>query len=197
MPFPVEARPLSPGGFKYQSATIDFSDRNEVVCRSTWRFRVAICGRWLITATLAALAAYAVVLGSLVICLLLGVSSLLIAADTASRMRRVRRIVFDGNRRVCYLPGRRKLENRQRRDIPFGAIACLQILQEVCEAPRADSNRSERFYSYEVNLVLSEPAGQRVHVMDSGDREKFIADVEKLAAYLEKPILNQGVMSLS
>ena len=59
-------------------------------------------------------------------------------------------------------------------------IHALQLLSEYCR-----SNKSS-YYSYELNLVLRD--GNRLNVVDHGDREKIRDDAQTLSAFLNRPV---------
>lgn len=68
-------------------------------------------------------------------------------------------------------------------------IHALQIIREFCEQRSSSSSghsRTERFYSYELNLVLTDAA--RINVTDHGDLTRLREDAKRLADFLGKPL---------
>lgn len=72
---------------------------------------------------------------------------------------------------------------------PFDEIHALQIVREYCEEKSSSSSgtsRTERFFSYELNLVLKD--GVRVNITDHGDQSRLRADAKRLSEFLGKPL---------
>ncbi len=62
-------------------------------------------------------------------------------------------------------------------------IEALQIVSErVRSSSSSSSGGSSSFKSYEINLVLHN--GERINVIDHGNRKKLLEDAEKLASFL-------------
>jgi len=61
-------------------------------------------------------------------------------------------------------------------------IHAIQLLSERCRG------KDTSYYSYELNLVLEN--GERINVVDHGNKSKFLEDASTLAAFLEKPLWN-------
>ena len=59
-------------------------------------------------------------------------------------------------------------------------VHALQLIAEHC------SGGKNSFYSYEMNLVLKN--GERINVIDHGNRNKLREDAETVAAFLGKPL---------
>ena len=59
-------------------------------------------------------------------------------------------------------------------------VHALQVISEYC------SGGKSRYYSYELNLVLKN--GERINVVDHGNRTRLREDAEHLAAFLGKPL---------
>jgi hypothetical protein len=102
-------------------------------------------------------------------------------------------IVFD-QRNQQFWKGWKAPVNAIRSETPnifarFAEIHALQILRELCEHKdnsRSGSQRVQRYYSYELNLVLED--GSRITVTDHGDLRHLQTDAKSLAAFLGKPI---------
>ncbi len=62
----------------------------------------------------------------------------------------------------------------------LGDIHALQLLAEHCRG------KNSSYYSYELNLVLNN--GQRLNVVDHGNRETLRADAAVLSRFLGKPV---------
>jgi hypothetical protein len=83
----------------------------------------------------------------------------------------------------CFWRGRRKRgADGQDTAIPFDRIDCLQVLVKYV------SGSDSSYYSYELNLVLNDPPGERFCVMAHGKAELFWDDACELAEFLDKPI---------
>lgn len=67
------------------------------------------------------------------------------------------------------------------REIKFEDIAGLQIIAE-------EVSGESTYYSYELDLVLREPQGQRVNVMDHGKGTRVQHEAEQLAELLGVPV---------
>ena len=63
---------------------------------------------------------------------------------------------------------------------PLSAIHALQLISEYV------SGNKSSYYSYELNLVLTD--GSRINVVDHGGLERLRADAQTLARFLNKPI---------
>ncbi len=59
-------------------------------------------------------------------------------------------------------------------------IHALQLISEHCTGSKSS------YTSYELNLVLTD--GQRINLVDHGNRKKLIADAQTLAEFLEVPL---------
>jgi hypothetical protein len=59
-------------------------------------------------------------------------------------------------------------------------VHALQIIAEHC------SGNDSSYYSYELNLVLDD--GTRLPVVDHGNLDELRADVDRLSAFLDKPV---------
>lgn len=185
-PIPIDTSPMEPGGFDFRTTTVDFRAPQRVVVRPSLRYRLRIVYLTIVALGLAALAIVFARMDNLVTVALVTIMVLFILLFAFYMFSLQRTVVFDCARQVFFKDAKRRSKHRRVREIPFDQVLGLQMLQEV----------SNEHYSYELNLVLSEPAGQRVHVMDTGDLTRFISDVEKLAMLLDKPIWNQGVIIL-
>ena len=94
-------------------------------------------------------------------------------------------VVFD--KRSGYFFKSRKTPDRVfdqqgRKDyVPLEKIHALQLISEHC------SGNKSSFYSYEINIVLSD--GSRVNVIDHGDKKQIREDARKLTQFLgDKPV---------
>ena len=59
-------------------------------------------------------------------------------------------------------------------------IYALQLISEYCRSDKSS------YYSYELNLVLGD--GERINVIDHGNKKKILEDAQKLAEFLNKPL---------
>jgi hypothetical protein len=98
-------------------------------------------------------------------------------------------IVFD-RKKGCFWNGRKPPRTRSNYSISkkfafFEQIHALQLISETCQSSSSStSNRS--FESYELNLVLKN--GQRINVVDHGNKQTLRKDATTLAQFLDKPI---------
>jgi hypothetical protein len=94
-------------------------------------------------------------------------------------------IVFD-KRMGCFWKGRKSPnEVYDRKPLKYyaklGDIHALQIISEYCKG-----SKNRRYYSYELNLVLSD--GLRINVVDHGNLDKLRSDTQTLSRFLGKPV---------
>ena len=59
-------------------------------------------------------------------------------------------------------------------------IYALQLISEYCSSDKSS------YYSYELNLVLGD--GERINVIDHGNKKNILEDAQKLAEFLNKPL---------
>jgi hypothetical protein len=74
--------------------------------------------------------------------------------------------VFDKSRLKCFA----KIED----------IYAIQLISEYCRSDKSS------YYSYELNLVLGD--GERINVVDHGNKRKIKEDAQKLAEFLDRPL---------
>ncbi len=95
-------------------------------------------------------------------------------------------IVFDKEKGLFWkgrpLPVKNLNRNTLQSTIQLKHIHALQIIMEYQE----DTNDSQPYYSYELNLVLDD--SQRINVVDHGDAERLKKAATALADFLEKPV---------
>lgn len=71
----------------------------------------------------------------------------------------------------------------------FKQIHALQIVREYCEQKNSSSSgtsRTERYYSYELNLVLKD--GIRINITDHGNLSRIRSDAKHLSKFLAIPL---------
>jgi hypothetical protein len=93
-------------------------------------------------------------------------------------------IVFD-KYRSCFWKGRRGPSDvadpkTLRHYAPLAEIHALQIISERC------SSKNGSYYSYELNLVLSDK--RRINVVDHGNLTRLRGDAHTLSRFLDKPV---------
>jgi hypothetical protein len=71
--------------------------------------------------------------------------------------------------------------------IPFQKIYALQLLQKF-----VSSNNSEGYFCYELNLVTN--SGDRINLLNHGDKEYILSDMIKISQFLKVPVWNHGVV---
>lgn len=64
-------------------------------------------------------------------------------------------------------------------------IAAVQVCSLVVWGSEGD-----RFTAYEMNLLLTDPLGERIHLMSHGERSGIESDAKQVAEFLNRPILN-------
>lgn len=99
----------------------------------------------------------------------------------------MRQVVIDRQMGLLLRPGRKR-DPLIGRGLPLRDIAAVQ----VCSGMTTGDSDSAPFWMYEVNLVLSRPAGERVYVLSHADEKALRADAQKLAVFLGVPILEGG-----
>ncbi|MFD0992731.1 hypothetical protein [Tenacibaculum geojense] len=72
------------------------------------------------------------------------------------------------------------------RKIPFQEVYALQVLQKFVQG-----NQSGGYYCYELNLVTN--SGERINLLNHGDKEYFLSDMVKISKLLKVPVWNYGV----
>lgn len=95
-----------------------------------------------------------------------------------------RPIVFD-KRSGAFWKGRQApfevVNRRALKDfVELEEIHALQLISELCRSDKSS------YYSYELNLVLSD--GRRINVVDHGNQEKLREDARILSAFLDAPV---------
>lgn len=68
-------------------------------------------------------------------------------------------------------------------------IKAIQLLREGVTS-RSDHGRSRSYWSYELNLVLTD--GRRINVMDHGDQGRIRQDAEVIGQFLGVPVLDRS-----
>lgn len=71
--------------------------------------------------------------------------------------------------------------------IPFQNIYALQLLQKY-----VSSNNSGGYVCYELNLVTN--SGDRINLLNHGDKEYMLSDMMKVSQFLKVPVWNHGVV---
>ena len=67
-------------------------------------------------------------------------------------------------------------------------IAVLQIC--MCSNPRHSGKADDSHISYQLNVVLSDPPGHRINLMDHPDKSKVTGDAGRLAEFLNVPLFD-------
>lgn len=100
--------------------------------------------------------------------------------------------VFDKGRRL-YWKGRRAPDSGTHQEIKNKRTFCqlkeiyaIQLISERCHSSSSSSSRRRTYYSYELNLVLND--GNRINVVDHGNRKLIRSDAAKLAEFLGVPL---------
>jgi len=108
---------------------------------------------------------------------------LLVPAIGFYRMwRRCQPMTFDRRKGLCW-PGASRIDPAGRdHGISIDRIDCLQTLTQYNFG--GDSNNS----SYELNLVLNDPPGERIHVMCHSNLRRFIDCYIDLSDFIDKPV---------
>jgi hypothetical protein len=93
-------------------------------------------------------------------------------------------IVFDKTK-GAFWKGRKPLElvfNKASLDYfaKLNQVHALQLISEYCRESKSS------FHSYELNLVLKN--GQRINVVDHGNKDRLRDDAASLSAFLQKPV---------
>lgn len=77
-------------------------------------------------------------------------------------------------------------DEESKRIIPFSQIHGLQLIEVYNKVSRTNMGNSDRYYSYELNLILKN--AQRINILSHGDKNEIIKDTKMLATYLSVPI---------
>ncbi|MBN1942188.1 MAG: hypothetical protein JW849_02735 [Phycisphaerae bacterium] len=67
--------------------------------------------------------------------------------------------------------------------LPLEAIAAVQI----CSKRVSSQNGS--YTAYQINLVLSEPPGERIYFLSHGNKKAILHDAQQVADFLSRPVL--------
>jgi len=107
----------------------------------------------------------------------------LISLGSVYRMwRRCQPMTFDRGKEIFW-PGRNRIDSAGRdHGISIDRINCIQTLSQYS----FDSEGSHS--SYELNLVLNDPPGERIHVMCVSGLTRFIHCYFDLSEFLNKPV---------
>lgn len=70
---------------------------------------------------------------------------------------------------------------------PFREAYALQVLQKFIEG-----NSSGSYYCYELNLVTK--TGERINLLNHGDKTYLLSDMVKISRFLKVPVWNGGVV---
>lgn len=93
-----------------------------------------------------------------------------------------KRIVFDRARGVLLGP-KRRAATFATEGVPLADVAAVQVCSKL------DSANGREVY-FELNLVLREPAGERLNLACHADEKNLRADAGKLAEFLDRPLLD-------
>lgn len=88
------------------------------------------------------------------------------------------RNIFHKNRKAAHKLYRHHTISND--SIELDRIHALQLLSEYCSSSKTS------YYSYELNLVLKN--GERINVIDHGNKNKIREDTQTLSQFLEKPV---------
>ncbi len=99
-----------------------------------------------------------------------------------NNMRQKETVIFD----LDTAQFSKKEEDQENINIPFSQIHGLQLIEVYNKESRTNMGDSDRYYSYELNLILKN--AERVNIMSHGDKNEMIKDTKMLAAYLSVPI---------
>ena len=69
--------------------------------------------------------------------------------------------------------------------VPLADIAALQICSKL-----VDNDPS--YVSFELNIVLREPAGERLNLISHADEQALRADAKRLAVFVDRPLLDHS-----
>jgi hypothetical protein len=92
-----------------------------------------------------------------------------------------RPIAFDKTAN-CFWRNKRRGRDGQDNGVSLEKIECLQVL---CKYQSGDGGG---YHSYELNIVLNDPPGERFRIMNHGKSDLFWQDAYDLAEFLDKPI---------
>ncbi len=79
---------------------------------------------------------------------------------------------------------RQSQPNAKNKAVQLNKIHALQLISEYCHS--SGRHGSSSYYSYELNLVLTD--GERINVVDHGKRERIRQDANTLSNFLGKPV---------
>lgn len=184
----VNWSPLNSGGANFQTQQLLARGEQGWIVTATWRF-VLLCSLFgAIGGPLGLGIAFAELDKGAKALIPLTMGLVFIGISWALVRFAAPRKCFD--RRVgWYWQGREGLTDQQRyalqergKAAPLHEIRAVQVLAELVTDSEAPS-----YNSYELNLVLR--SGQRLNVMDHGKRDVLVADAERLARWLDVPLL--------
>lgn len=70
--------------------------------------------------------------------------------------------------------------------LSFRDVACLQVCSGMIRS------RDSSYRTYEINLILANPPGDRIHLVSHADRVPLKADAAKLAEFLAVPLVDDS-----
>jgi len=113
---------------------------------------------------------------------------LLFPACAGYRMwKRCKPMTFDRRAGVCW-PGRHRMDSTGHdKGISIDRIDCLQTLSQY------NFDGGESYGCYELNLVLGDPPGERIHVMCHCSLRHHIEASFDLGEFIDKPVWDPDV----
>ena len=188
----TEWRPAKQGGSNFLTHSLIKIDDNRLEFRTTTGaklFYFAFLALILSVLIIFLLALNSLSVSSILVLLVLLV--LLVFISFIIFYFRKKSIVFD-RKKGCFWIGRkpprvRSQPTTSKKIAFFEQIHALQLISETCDSSSQSSSGKRHFYeSYELNLVLKD--GQRINVVDHGDKQALRKDTATLAKFLDKPI---------
>ena len=84
-----------------------------------------------------------------------------------------------------------KKKSRNHNAVKLADIYGIQVIKEYIKSSSRGKDKS--YYSYEINLVLN--TGERLNVVDYGNARSILQDADKIAKFINKPILLNPALS--
>lgn len=187
-PFEVSVEPMKSGGSNFRAARLHVVSADQIMVKPTMQLKLFFGIFFVMPPIFIGVGVSQISSNVLFGTIFTVVGVAVLIALLYGRKQLFRTVVFDRRAGVCYAvtPGR----GPTRRRLPLDKVAGLQIISEW-----NSSSDGPGYYSYEVNLVLDDPPGERFHVMDTGHRQACLDDARKLAELLDRPLWDQTARS--
>lgn len=196
-PFDVEENPMSAGGHRERTHRLVKPDPDTLIIEPLFKPKAQIWGELALAIGLWALVPLSVILEPgaigkhLFVAAFFGFAGWLLWNDANKRLSALKTFHFDRRRQACMVLNQKQTRSRSGRQLGFADISGIQLLGE-------DAGDDDGTYrSFEMSLVLTEPQGERLLLMDHAEWVEFMEDAETLSFFIDLPLYNACFSSRS